>query len=328
MKKRPDGRYQKIITINGKKKAFYGKTIAEVNKKILAYEEEQSKGKLFSAVAEEWYDNIVPTLSPTTLRGYKPAKEDAVAEFGSQRISNITPQDVQLYINRYAAQKYSRKTVVTKLQILSQIFNYGILYGHLQNNPCAVVRVPRNLSKVERQAASPEDIAKIKASDNLLALAALYTGCRRGELLALSIDDVDFDNDTIIIDKSVYFEGIEPRLKLPKTVAGIRTIPLLKPLKEELLKRKIKGLLFEENGKMLTESRVRAIWEKFQEENGVECTLHQLRHAYATRLYELDIDVKSAQELLGHADVHTTQEIYTHLTELKRRQTAEQLKDF
>ena len=48
MKKRPDGRYQKIITINGKKKAFYGKTIAEVNKKILAYEEEQSKGKLFS----------------------------------------------------------------------------------------------------------------------------------------------------------------------------------------------------------------------------------------------------------------------------------------
>lgn len=328
MKKRPDGRYQKIITINGKKKAFYGKTIAEVNKKILAYEEEQSKGKLFSAVAEEWYDNIVPTLSPTTLRGYKPAKEDAVAEFGSQRISNITPQDVQLYINRYAAQKYSRKTVVTKLQILSQIFNYGILYGNLQNNPCTVVRVPRNLSKVERQAASPEDIAKIKASDNLLALTALYTGCRRGELLALSIDDIDFDNDTIIIDKSVYFEGIEPRLKLPKTAAGIRTIPLLKPLKEELLKRNIKGLLFEENGKMLTESRVRALWEKFQEENGVECTLHQLRHAYATRLYELDIDVKSAQELLGHADVHTTQEIYTHLTELKRRQTAEQLKDF
>lgn len=328
MKKRPDGRYQKIITINGKKKAFYGKTIAEVNKKILAYEEEQSKGKLFSVVAEEWYDNIVPTLSPTTLRGYKPAKEDAVAEFGSQRISNITPQDVQLYINRYAAQKYSRKTVVTKLQILSQIFNYGILYGNLQNNPCTVVRVPRNLSKVERQAASPEDIAKIKASDNLLALAALYTGCRRGELLALSIDDIDFDNDTIIIDKSVYFEGIEPRLKLPKTAAGIRTIPLLKPLKDELLKRNIKGLLFEENGKMLTESRVRALWEKFQEENGVECTLHQLRHAYATRLYELDIDVKSAQELLGHADVHTTQEIYTHLTELKRRQTAEQLKDF
>ncbi|MGN0689920.1 MAG: tyrosine-type recombinase/integrase [Oscillospiraceae bacterium] len=328
MKKRPDGRYQKIITINGKKKAFYGKTIAAVNKKILAYEEEQSKGKLFSAVAEEWYDYIVPTLSPSTLKGYKPAKEDAVAEFGSQRISDITPQDVQLYINRYAAQKYSRKTVVTKLQILSQIFNYGILYGHLQNNPCSVVRVPRNLSKVERQVASPEDIAKIKASDNLLALAALYTGCRRGELLALSIDDIDFDNDTIVIDKSVYFEGIEPRIKLPKTAAGIRTIPLLKPLKEELLKRKIKGLLFEENGKMLTESRVRAIWEKFQEENGVECTLHQLRHAYATRLYELDVDVKSAQELLGHADVHTTQEIYTHLTELKRRQTAEQLKDF
>lgn len=328
MKKRPDGRYQKIITINGKKKAFYGKTIAEVNKKILAYEEEQSKGKLFSAVAEEWYDNIVPTLSPSTLKGYKPAKEDAVAEFGNQRISNITPQDVQLYVNRYAAQKYSRKTVVTKLQILSQIFNYGILYGYLQNNPCTVVRVPRNLSKVERQAASPEDIAKIKASDNLLALAALYTGCRRGELLALSIDDIDFDNDTIVIDKSVYFEGIEPRLKLPKTAAGIRTIPLLKPLKEELLKRNIKGLLFEENGKMLTESQVRLQWEKFQKDNGIECTLHQLRHAYATRLYELDVDVKSAQELLGHADVHTTQEIYTHLTELKRRQTAEQLKNF
>ena len=328
MKKRPDGRYQKVITINGKKKAFYGKTIAEVNQKILSYKEEQRKGRLFSTVAEEWYDDIIPTLSPTTLRGYKPAKEDAVSEFGKMRISEITPQDVQKYVNRFALQKYAHKTVLTKLQIMNQIFNHAVLNGDVQFNPCTAVKVPRNLTKVERQAATPDDIEKIKRSDNLLALTALYTGCRRGELLALDINDFDFKNDTISITKSVYFVGLVPHIKTPKTKAGIRTIPLLKPLKDELKKRNIKGLLFNKNGEMLSEKQARVLWEKFQKESGVTCTLHQLRHAYATRLYELDVDVKSAQELLGHADVHTTQEIYTHLTDLKRKQTADQLKDF
>lgn len=243
-------------------------------------------------------------------------------------MKDITPQDIQLYINSFAAKKYAHKTVVTKLQILHQIFNYAILNGDIQYNPCAAVKVPRNLPKEERQAATPEDIAKIKQSDNLLALTALYTGCRRGELLALNISDFDFKANTISITKSVYFVGIVPHIKEPKTKAGIRTIPLLMPLKDELLKKNIKGLLFNKDGKMLSEKQARTLWERFQKESGVSCTLHQLRHAYATRLYELNIDVKSAQDLLGHSDVHTTQEIYTHLTELKRKQTAEQLKNF
>lgn len=328
MKKRADGRYQRSITINGKRHSFYGTSPSEVNKKILAFEEKKADGRYFKVVAEEWYDDIVPTLSPTTLRGYKPAKEDAVSEFGETLIKEIVPQDIQRYISRFARQRYAHKTVTTKLQIIHQIFDFAILNGDIQYNPCSAVKVPRNLPREERQAASPDDIQKIKQSDNLLALMALYTGCRRGELLALTISDFDFENDVINITKSVYFQNNKPYLKRPKTRSGTRTIPLLAPLKEKLLREKIKGNIFNNGGEYLTDKQARNMWDDFCEQSGVSCTLHQLRHAYATRLYELDVDVKSAQGLMGHADVHTTQEIYTHLTELKNRQTADKLKNF
>ena len=71
MKKRADGRYQKAITIDGKKQFFYGKTQAEVNKKMLAYEKKKEQGRTFEEVAEEWYDKHSITLSPTTIPGYR-----------------------------------------------------------------------------------------------------------------------------------------------------------------------------------------------------------------------------------------------------------------
>ncbi len=54
-------------------------------------------------------------------------------------------------------------------------------------------------------------------------------------------------------------------------------------------------------------------WEKFQRETGISCTLHQLRHAYASLLYESGVDEKTAQKLMGHSDITTTLRIYTHL---------------
>ncbi len=328
MKKRADGRYQKAITINGRKQFFYGKSPAEVNKKILAFQEKKATGRLFSEVAEEWYDKIVKEISPNTIAGYLSAKKDAINMFGNMPIKDISAIDINNYLISLKQKGFAYKTVITKLQIVRQIISYAMLNGEAHSNPADIVKVPKNLTKKTRESASQLDIEKIKVTNNLLALTALYTGCRKGELLALHIDDFDFINNTITINKSVYHDGKYPHLKEPKTKAGIRTIPLLEPLKKVIESLKIKGYLFNCDGNLLTKWQARDMWNKFCKEYQVECTLHQLRHAYATRLYELNIDIKSAQELLGHSDTKTTSDIYTHITEMKRKLTADKLADF
>lgn len=329
MKKRADGRYQKFITINGKRRAFYGNNMAEVNKKVLAYQEKQEQGRLFKEVAEDWYDYIINEISPTTERGYLPAKNDAVEKFGKQSIKDITTIQINNYLLEFKVKGYAYKTVLTKLQIVRQICDYAILQGDIQINPATAVKIPKNLPRTTREVPDQADIEKIKRSDCLIALIALYTGCRKGEIFALSSKDINFETNEITINKSVYYKNNRAYIKQPKTKAGVRTIPLLEPLKTALKTAKIKGDLFiNDKGELLTEKQARKLWLDFCAQYSVKCTMHQLRHAYATRLYELDIDEKSAQELLGHADIQTTKNIYTHISDLKRKVTADKLSNF
>ena len=69
----------------------------------------------------------------------------------------------------------------------------------------------------------------------------------------------------------------------------------------------------------MTEMHFQLLWEKYRAESGVGCTPHQLRHAFATLLYEADVGEKDAQEILGHAQISTTRDIYTHIREQHRQ---------
>ena len=70
-----------------------------------------------------------------------------------------------------------------------------------------------------------------------------------------------------------------------------------------------------------------SLWKKYADESGVTCTSHQLRHAYATMLEENNISEKDAQYLLGHAQISTTKDIYTHIRESKKEKINAQLLD-
>lgn len=199
MKKRADGRYQKAVSIDGVKHIFYGKTIAEIKKKVMSYKEKEKNGRLFSEVAEEWYDEHVQTLSPNTVHGYLCAKNEAVQYFGKLYINEVTSNQVQKYLMHYVRKKYAHKTIMTKLMILHQVFDYAMLNGEVSANPTLPVTLPRNLPRTSRASLTPEQIDIVKKSSNLLAMAALYTGCRRGELLALNSKDIDFDTGKISI---------------------------------------------------------------------------------------------------------------------------------
>jgi integrase len=331
-KKRADGLYQKqiTITVKGKKKqkAFYAKTIPELERKVREYrQEEESNNLTFQAVADEWWEEHEKTLEYNTLHGYVAALKSANQYFGDIPIDTITAMDINEYLKMLQRQKYAQKTIANKFQIVRQVFAYAVLCGYVPVNVSLSVSIPKKLKKQKREPASYDDISKIKNSNNLFAKLALYTGCRRGELLGLKYEDIDFDKKQIHIVRSVYHEGDKPKIKTPKTEAGNRIVPLIPELEKMLTKPK-KGYIINFEGNPLTKRRAETMIKNMIKELDLSCTLHQIRHAYATRLYELGIDVKSAQYIMGHADISTTQNIYTHISERKMVENIKKLEDF
>lgn len=332
MYRRKDGLYEKLITIDGKRKAFRGRTEKEVMKKIVQYQGEREKGPLFSAVAEAWQEEHWKTLSENSKKNYNPAYARAVEHFGDEYVRNITAQQINRFIIGFSKGR-AQKTVKTQLSIISMVLSYAVLQGYIDQNYAHYVSIPRNLPKRRRDLPSDEDIRRVKENVKkpfgLFAYLVLYTGCRRGEALALQYEDFDFQNNTIAISKSVCYANGRAFLKTPKTESGNRTVILLDKLKKYIPKCK-KGFIFAEKDRnmLITEGEFQTLWEHYQKETGVTCTPHCLRHAYATMLFEAGLDVKDAQALMGHANISVTQDIYTHIRNARMKQAAEKLNRF
>lgn len=142
----------------------------------------------------------------------------------------------------------------------------------------------------------------------------LCTGCRKGEAIGLLDTDIDRKEKTISITRSVYFENCHPRIKPPKSAAGVRTTPVPDFLLEHLPKtKKGKPLFPGKDGGYMTEPEFRRMWTRWQKTTGLTLTAHQIRHGYATILYEGGIEPKDMQVYLGHAQLSTTMDIYTHI---------------
>lgn len=333
---RPDGLHESILRINGKRKAFRGKTDREVWEKIKAFDRSSfgvmPESKMtFAALAEGWWDEIEPTLAPNSLKNYVPAKRRAVEEFGDRRAEEITVPEVDAYVRNFAA-SHATKTTALQLQIIRQIFRWGELQGRLRYNPAQPVRVPRRLGHKRREAPDKDQVARIKASASLpfglFAALIYYTGCRSGEARALTGADIDRKRKRVLIRKSVYMSGGTPKLKEPKTAAGVREVPLLPALDALLPKRLPTGYLFpSSDGGLLSETAARRKYVEYCALAGVTVTPHQIRHGYATALFEAGVDAKTAQVLLGHAKLSTTMDVYTHVAGRMIDAAAEKMKE-
>ena len=176
----------------------------------------------------------------------------------------------------------------------------------------------------------------------MLFITALDTGLRQGELFALTWKDIDLDNAYININKSYktvrnietgIYEGI---VQTPKTNKSIRTIPIPEPLVNKLkqyrlsqmdLKLKM-GNLYNDNklvfcnmfGKYLDSENVLKRFKKMLNEMDLQdMKFHDLRHTFATRLFELGEEAKTVQELLGHSNISITLDTYTHVLDSMKK---------
>ncbi len=286
----------------------------------------------FVDIADQWAEEAFEQLAYRTLSCYTAPLKTVKEYFNDCYIEDINHKQIKDYFDFLVQKGFSKKTIQNYRIVLCLIFKSAVLKDICPHNTAADVPIPKGLKSSRRVLPSLVDIEKIKSNVNaefgLFYFLILYTGIRRGEALALAYEDIDFNNNTIKIEKSVYHKHNRPVLKSPKTESGIRTIPLLDPLKKVLDQTK-KGIIFsDEKGNYLTRYQVESGISNYRELTGIECTPHQLRHEFATILHEADIDDKEIQELLGHSDISTTKNIYMHITPRQFRATAEKLNKY
>lgn len=328
MTKRSDGLWQEAITINGKRKYFYGKTKADVLKKIREYQEAEENGILFSKVALDWWEEHSQKVVFSTMRGYNARFEHALEYFKDRYIKDITTQEITVLLKILQDKKYSQKVISTQLNVLNMIFNKAIIDGAIMYNPCSAIQLPKGLPKKKRDIPTEKEFEIVENSEWLFPFFLLYTGCRRGEALAVTYEDINWEKKIIHINKAVGFKGNIPYIKSTKTEAGCRDVVLLDKLAARLDKSK-KGLIFPNpKGEMWHESMLTRKWHQWQKKNNTTVTAHQLRHGYATILFEAGLEAKDAQYLLGHSTIAMTQDIYTHIRQTRQDEYARKLNDF
>lgn len=369
MKQRADGRYcQQIVIgkdINNKKivKTVYGKSPEEVKNKLAAIRVKKAEGldissdKTFSYWCDMFLENEKYRLTGSEYKTKKARLSSFRDDVGNMPIQAIKPLHIESFLRRISAcnprtkKPMSEKTLREYRNVISQAFKFAIKNRTITYNPADFAEIPKAKPKKKRRALSTEErehLDCLTCQGRMLLMTACYSGLRKGELVALTWNDVDFKSRMISVNKSWDFKTSS--VKTPKTEAGKRLVPLTDKLYDELYPHRSKGLVFTYNDKRLTDAACeRLLVEALEEINknyGTELPpvkvgskyqklitikpfgYHDLRHTYASLLYQSGVDVYSAKEILGHANIQTTLSIYTHLQKEQRAQSIEKLNEF
>ena len=135
----------------------------------------------------------------------------------------------------------------------------------------------------------------------------------------------------ISINNHVIHDGNKPIFEnVLKSEAAHRNIILLDRLKS-VLPKKFSGFLFSMDGdgaRPLTKGAFDKRWKSYCKKYNISITAHQLRHGFATMLFEAGIDLKDAQDLMGHSDINLTRSVYTHIRDKRKAETADKLNAF
>lgn len=336
--KRKDGRYCTSRTINGERIFFYSseqtekKATRDIEKQMLEYRGKLERGKSFQDVADEWEEEHYKHVQYQTMERYKSYVARVKDYFCDCYIKDITGEMISCFYQEMVQKGFSTKTLKDQASIVKMIMRYALIRRYITSNTADYVDIPKGKPKEERTPLSAKDIEAVKNNVFLdfgkIAFFLLYTGLRRGEMLALTYGDIDLKNNLINVNKSVEHIGNKPRIKEPKTKAGVRQVPLPDVLRFIFSgKHKKDEIVFSQSGELMKKSYFRNNWLKYCKAAGITATPHQFRHTYATFLFEWKITEKDAQQILGHADISTTQNIYTHISESRIMQTTKNINE-
>ena len=312
-KPRSDGRYQGYIIEGGTKKYVYGRSTDEVICKIKLIMKnglnKKNAKKDGTPTLKEWAEKWVklykePNLKPKSLENLRYSLKKIYAGFENTRLSGIKTTDVQEY---FLSLEGTRSRDLA-LCVMNEMLEKARKQGVIKTNPCEGVEIKKHAQKKKKGLMPEEQKILLEAVKGLtvepIFVLLLTGGFRIGELLALTSDDVDFEKNTVSINKDVVFIKGKRIVQTTKTEAGVRTVPLPDNSMEYLKGRT--GILFN-----VCYNSVRLAFCRLAKKTGIDVTPHILRHTYSDRLEEAGIPPKVKQYLLGHSKLDITQNTYT-----------------
>ena len=362
LRKRKDGRWQGSVQFgykqNGKPniKYVYGKTEAEAKRKLkelikLSYTDKNEQELFINQTVEEYCNDWLINVQSNILKPSSYDRKELTLEkqvyplLGKFNMSQITFDDIQLMVNELKKQNLSYSTIKKAYEAINGCFKYAIIKGDINKNPCIGVVLPKNLKHQDgdikfyteeqiklllKQSTIKYNNGRYKYRLGYGIQFLLYTGLRIGEALALTWQDIDFQNKTVRVNKNL--KQVKNRDKSnkckykiiiqdsTKTNSGSRIVPLNNKSIEALNHiKKVTGqykyVFSTETGNNVSGRTYDTMFRKIQENCGFKEVygVHALRHTFASLLFKKGIDVKTVSEILGHKDISVTYNTYIHL---------------
>ncbi|MFH0769228.1 MAG: site-specific tyrosine recombinase XerD [Chloroflexota bacterium] len=244
--------------------------------------------------------------------------------------ANFSRHDMLNYLLNLKERNYTATTQARKVAAAKSFFNFMVAEGNLKDNPTGNVHSPSlgrplpkpiSVSQVRHLLEQPTKLAMPEAKRDRAMLELLYaSGMRVSELVSLNLDDIDIDGGFV----RCFGKGSKERLIPIYRRAALAVEEYVKEARPRLAATSEKALFLNRRGERLTRQGFWQILKGYAKaaELGKEVTPHTLRHSFATHMLSGGADLRSVQELLGHANISTTQ-IYTHLTTEHVRSTYE-----
>ena len=338
-----------IPTVRGNKR----KAEEALQAELLKYENSDNDYPdiLFTDFMSEWIRDIKDVIKPSTYETYECTVNSKIIPYFKKKkylLTDVEPRhitDFLKYLKLHGKNNgsgLSEKSVKNVHGILSVAFKYAKKNHMVASNPVTDSTIPTFENNIRKQVViyTPAEVRKLlsfaKDTDShvyLFLLLALSTGARRGELLALTWDDIDFEKKTISINKSRTGTSnkVTRLVTTPKTNASNRIIPISNNLLSELeaeKERQQADKLFFKDGynneyNFVIRNRLgepyknlggisRVVYRIMENAGLKHCTIHGLRHTVASALDSMGVPIQEISILLGHEDSKTTEKVYIH----------------
>lgn len=263
--------------------------------------------------------------SPHTLINYRRDLEHLLDWFKQHDITNwgaLSRHDCRAWVAWMHQEGYAAGSIARKLSALRSLFRFLVREQFVEKSPLLLVPAPKrgrslpqvlSLDETERLLAAPDAVTPLGLRDRCLLEVLYATGLRISELLSLCVDQIDWVGHSI----RVLGKGSKERIVLVGDLAMDALERYIHVARPVLVRdRDMDALFVSHLGTALSVRGFHLILQGHVRRAGIEkhVTPHTLRHTFATHLLEGGADLRTVQELLGHANVSTTQ-VYTHVSE-------------